>query len=355
VLKTIILRASLLQTYALRLARPGEVQQDERVAKLATGATPGRWLAFRPLEPLPADTSFTVQIGPGTPSAEGPLKTGEKQSFTFRTYGPLKIVKHGCGRRNKCPPLRPFHVRFNNRLDAEAFTPKRLAIQPKLPDQRLRIVGNMLYLHGSTRGRTTYSVVIPSEMADVYGQQLGSSRILTFETTSARPQLSSPGQSLIALDPDGKKSISVYSVNHPVLDLRVFAVEPKQYPRFRAFLRDGMRKPTPQMPPGTLRVHRKLRPKGGADTLVETRIDLRPYLKGGHGQVVVLVTQDPLPVKPYKRQYVAKWVMATDLGLDAFVDHGRLTAWVTRLRDGEAVAGSLFFVVVDHEEVAVAQ
>ena len=347
VLGTITLRTSKGETHALRLASADEVKQDKPVARLVAGATAGRWLAFRPHKRLPADTRFTVQIGPNTPSAEGPLKTTEKQQFSFRTYGPLRIVKHGCGWRKNCPPMRPFRVRFNNRLDAEAFSPKRLSIQPKLPDHRLRIMGNMLTIHGATRGRTTYTVVIPSEMTDVYGQQMGSSRILTFQTTKARPRLYSPGKSLMALDPDGKKSLSIFSVNHERLDLRVYSVKPRQFAQYRAFLRSGIRELKPKMPPGTLRAHRKLKPKGEADSLVETRIDLRPYLSGGHGQLVVLVTQDPLPAKSHKRQYVAKWIMSTDLGVDAFADHGRVTAWVSRLRDGKAVPGATVSLVPD--------
>ena len=339
VLKTITLEGDG-DRIALRLAGPAEVEQDKVVARLAKAATAGRWLAFRAQKRLPAATRFTVTVGPGTPSAEGPLKTTVKQTFSFRTYGPLKVVKHGCGWRKECPPLRPFRVRFNNRLDGDAFTPKRLSIEPKLPDHTVRVTGNMLYIHGKTRGRTTYTVVIPKEMTDVYGQQLGSPRILTFRTTKAQPRLFSPGRPLMALDPDGKKSLRVYSVNHDRLKLRVYAVKPEQYPKFREFLRDGMRQDTPRTPPGTLRVHRTLRPKGEADSVVETRVDLRPYLTGGHGNLVVLVTQDPLPAKPYRRQYVARWIMSTELGLDAFVDHGRMLAWVTRLRDGAAVAGA---------------
>ncbi len=339
VLKTITLEGDG-DRHALRLARPAEVEQDKVVARLAKGATAGRWLAFRAAKRLPAATRFTVTVGPGTPSAEGPLKTTDKQTFSFKTYGPLKVVKHGCSWRKECPPMRPFRVRFNNRLDAKAFLPKRLSIQPKLPDHKVRVMGNMLYIHGATKGRTTYTVVIPAEMTDVYGQQLGTPRILTFRTTKARPRLFSPGRPLMALDPDGKKSMRVYSVNHDRLDLRVYAVKPEQYAEFRAFMRDGMRQPTPRTPPGTLRVHRTLRPKGDADAVVETHIDLRPYLNKGRGNLVVLVRQDPLPVKPYKRQYVARWIMSTELGLDAFVDHGRMLAWVTRLRDGAAVAGA---------------
>ena len=340
VLRTITLRTGLLRGFALRLARPDEIAQNEQVARLARAAVAGRWLAFRATLTLPADTSFSVKIGPGTPSAEGPLKTDKEQRFTFRTYGPLKIKKHGCGWGGKCPPMRQLHVRFSNRLDADAFSPRKLKILPALPDHRLRISGNMLYINGRTRGRTTYKVTIPARITDIYGQQLGQAETLSFETTRANPKLHAPGRHLVALDPGGKKSLRIYSVNHASLDLRVYAVKPHHYSQFRSFLREGIRQKVPRMPPGTLRVQRKLRPQGLADALVESSIDLRPWLTRGRGQLIVLVSQDPLPEKPYRRQYVARWVQVTDLALDAFVDHGQLLAWVTRLADGVAVSGA---------------
>ncbi len=54
--------------------------------KLLEGAAEGRWLAFRASEPLPADSEVSVAVGPGTPSAEGPLTTKEAQNYSFRTY-----------------------------------------------------------------------------------------------------------------------------------------------------------------------------------------------------------------------------------------------------------------------------
>ena len=118
----------------LRLATADEVAADEALKPYVENAQEGRWLAFRAVRPFPADTSISVTIGPGTPSAEGPLVTTAAQSFSFSTYAPLKVVEYGCyWRDNLCTPLAPFYIRFNNPLDAEAFTQQMLAVTPEIP------------------------------------------------------------------------------------------------------------------------------------------------------------------------------------------------------------------------------
>ena len=83
--------------HAVRLATAEEVAADPTVKQMAAQAGAGRWLAFRTTKPLPPDTTINVAIGPGVPSAEGPLTTTSTQGFTFYTYGPLRVVETRCG------------------------------------------------------------------------------------------------------------------------------------------------------------------------------------------------------------------------------------------------------------------
>ena len=91
VLKTIRVSAAG-QTFATRLATEAEIAANETAARMAKNTVEGRWLAFRTTELLPYNSTITVDIGPGTPSAEGPLTTDAAQSFAFSTFGPLKIL-----------------------------------------------------------------------------------------------------------------------------------------------------------------------------------------------------------------------------------------------------------------------
>jgi hypothetical protein len=120
-----------------RLATKEEIEADEYVHNAAKNAEKDRWLAFRAVDgdgatksALPADTPITVTIGHGAPSAEGPRTTGQNQSFLFRTFGPLRLVKSQCN-YNQNAPCRPndnWLVEFNNPLNAETFDASQILV-----------------------------------------------------------------------------------------------------------------------------------------------------------------------------------------------------------------------------------
>jgi uncharacterized protein YfaS (alpha-2-macroglobulin family) len=333
------------KTYKLRRAKPEEVEADEVAKNFAKGVKKDRWVAFRATEILPADTSFTVTVGPGTPSAEGPRKTTEAQSYTFRTFSPLKVEYRNCEGTRECPPYSGFYIRFNNPLDEAAFDPRRVKISPEpqgfLPEVRY----NSLSVRGATKGRTKYELTLPADLTDKFGQTLGADQTLTFSVGSARPSLFAQGGSFLVLDPSGDKSFSVYSVNREELQVKVFAVEPSDWHSYLEYR--GMREEIPSDPPGKLRFEKVIRPKGEPDEVVETRIDLREALTDGHGQLIVLVHQKPLPEKQWERQFVYAWVQVTDLALDGFADDADLIAWVTALKDGAPVEGAKISILRD--------
>ncbi len=161
VLKTVHLNAGG-RDVGLRLASEEEIQADAQVRRLAKNALPDRWLALRPQEPLPPGTTIQVRVGPGTPSAEGPLVTSQSKGFSFHTYDPLRIEEHGCSWGNEqCRPLTPFFIRFNNNIDNLKFKEEFLTISPELPGATVNLFGSMLevprrhpgthHLHGRTQ------------------------------------------------------------------------------------------------------------------------------------------------------------------------------------------------------------
>src|SRR5262249_13759694 len=136
----------------LRRATAEEVAGDESLRALAKQAQAGRWLAFRPVEPLPADAAITVTVGPGTPSADGPKKTTAAQTWSYRTFGPLRVTGHRCGYRNECPPGAPFEIDFSNALDARAFRKELLTVEPAITGLQSFAQGPTLTLRGATKG-----------------------------------------------------------------------------------------------------------------------------------------------------------------------------------------------------------
>ena len=326
----------------LRLASPEEVAADKTVSRLAENTSEGRWLAFRAVDPLPLDSAITVTVGPGTPSAEGPLTTAEAQSFSFRTYAPLRIEEHGCSwYGDDCRPLAPFYIRFNNPLDLAAFEEVQLTIQPELPGASANAFGNTINIQGATAGQTTYTVVVSAAVRDIFGQQLGRDERLTFRVGRAEPILTGPDQTLVTLDPSAASpELSVYAINYNKLDVKVYAVQPSDWPSFQRYLREYQRTDQEVLVPGRLVRDEVLAVESPADQLTEVRIDLSPHMDGSSGHFVVLV--QPHAGLFDKQEYwraVQVWVQVTRIGLDAFVDHSEMVAWTTALKDGSPLAG----------------
>ncbi len=328
------------QAVPAELASAEQVQADEKVKSLAGGAQEGRWLAFRLAKPLPADTPVTVTVGPGTPSAEGPLLTTESYSYSFRTYAPLQIVEHYCNwSGGDCPPLSPFHIRFNNPIDAAAYQESMLRVEPELPGAAVNIYGETIEMRGATQGQTTYTVVVSGELQDAFGQKLGQEARLTYTVGKAEPRLFGQEQIFITLDPAAQKAIfPVYAINYTKLDLKIYAVQPTDWIDFKSYLQNRYRTDLSLKPPGRLALEKTLRVEAAADSLAEVPIDLSPLMDGDFGHFIVMV-EPPLP-DPQERYYqtALAWVQVTQIGLDAFVDHSEMVAWATGLKDGAPLA-----------------
>jgi uncharacterized protein YfaS (alpha-2-macroglobulin family) len=342
VLKTVALKAGG-KAAALRLASDAEVKADKPISSLVKNTVEGRWMAVTPQEPLPLDSAVDVAVGPGTPSAEGPLLTIEAQSFSFHTYAALKIVESGCGWSggSDCTPLTPFFIRFNNPLDEAAFTDGMLKIAPALPGVVANIYGDTIEIDGQSSGRTTYTVEVSGEMQDVFGQKLGSARKRTFKVGAAEPMLSGPRENFITLDPAaGKPVFSVYSINYSKLDVKVYAVKPADWEDYQHYLLEYNSTARQVSPPGRLAYDKAVPVEAKADTLVETAVDLKQLMDGDFGQFIVVVKPHySLLQKADPWEVIHCWVQVTRIGLDAFVDQANMTAWATGLADGTPLEG----------------
>ena len=330
------------QPVAVRLATQQEVEADERASRLLDQDPEGYWLAFRATETLPADSEIRVTIGPGTPSAEGPLTTEEAQTYSFRTYGALRILEHSCGWGDECAPFTPFFIRFSNALDGESFSEAMLQIEPEIPGAVAGISGRQLTIRGATEGRTTYEVTVDGSVQDVFGQTLGESQTLRFDVGSARPQLSGPNQALVTLDPSSATPrLTVYSVNYDRLEAKAYAVTTDDWPAYQRYLEQFYRSEELPVPPGELVLDETISVDGEADALTETNIDLSEALAGETGHLIVVV-QPPrglLSLDRSRPPVVRAWVQVTQIGLDAFVDQDEMVAWATDLATGAPLEG----------------
>ncbi|MBU1662011.1 MAG: hypothetical protein KKD28_11140 [Chloroflexi bacterium] len=330
------------QQVSLRLATAEEVEADKTVSGMAANAGESRWLAFRAEEPLPADSDINIAVGPGTPSAEGPLVTTEAQSYNFQTYAPLRIVQHGCSWwDDECRPLMPFYIEFNNPIDVEAYAESMISIEPELPGASVNVVGSIINIRGASEGQTTYRVTVDGDIQDVFGQTLGKDELLKFKIGSAEPFLAGPDENFVTLDPAASEPVlSLYTINYVKLDVKIYAVEPNDWAAFMKYLDEYQWTDVPAQPPGRLVVDETQPVEAATDVLTEVNIDLSAVMDSDFGHFIVIV-------KPHRGLFeednywetVQVWVQVTQIGLDAFVDHSEMVVWASALQDGAPLVG----------------
>jgi uncharacterized protein YfaS (alpha-2-macroglobulin family) len=333
----------------VRPASNDEINGDESIKAFVKDAVKGRWLALRVVgasgdvrDALPADSGISVTVGAGTPSAEGPRATTTAQGFAFRTYGALRVTAHECGYQKRCTPNDAWRISFTNPLDREAFDESQVKIEPALSGSaNVSVYGSELYIYGAKRGRTTYTVTLNRSIKDQFGQTLTGPASFTFNVGPADPSLSSVGGNFVVLEPTGQPKLSVYSVNYPSLKVSVYAVEPKDFDAYAAYMRYvsgyySEQKGGRYTPPGTLVSSKTIEVKGQPDEMTETQLDLSPALKSGLGNAFVIVEPSP---RKREQEILRTWVEVTNIGLDAFADQSELVGWTTSLEDGRPLAG----------------
>ncbi|PKO13398.1 MAG: hypothetical protein CVU39_19540 [Chloroflexi bacterium HGW-Chloroflexi-10] len=346
VLETIQLYAGNA-AFELTLASEAEIEKDEQVSQFVEDAQEGRWLVFKATQPFPADTSISVTIGPGTPSAEGPLVTTAAQSFGFSTYAPLKMVEYGRSwGSSPCPPQTPFYIRFNNSLDAETFNQEMLRVSPEIPGMVVNLFGDTIDISGEIKGQATYTITLSKNLRDIFDQTLGKDEKLTIRVGKADPRLINTGQTFITLDPAVRKPVfSVYAINYAKLAVKIYAVQPGDWDGFTKYLREWQQTDIVAQMPGMLVFDKTIALDNPDDILSEVNIELTPYLKNDVGHYIVVVeppggmfeSQDA----KWQRysQTIQTWVQVTQIGLDAYTDYSDMLVWATNLKDGEPLAG----------------
>ena len=343
------------QPIGLRMATEDEIAADAVVTALIERTEEGRWIALRARSVLPKASSITVTVKRGAPSAEGPRTTASDQYQTFQTYDPLQVTDHHCSWYDDCPPTAPWYIEFNNPLDEAAFDSTKIRVEPAVPGLLIQQSGASLTLTGVKTGRTTYTVTLPASVTDQFGQTLGRAKELKFQVGPAEKTLFGPGQEMVTLDPSGPPSFPVFSTNHDKIKVRVHRVDPSLWGAWCDWRRTyNYDTDQPGSLPGVEVLNTKLKVEGESDSLVETAIDLGPYLQGGSGQFLLWIEPAKQPKERWQRQEILAWVQVTGMGLTAFADHEEIVAWVTRLADGAAVEGAKLQILPDETPVGTA-
>lgn len=300
----------------------------------------GRWLALRPVEPLPKASAFRVEVAAELASLEGPRKTTSTQGWSFSTYQPLAVTEWRCGWnsgvRRDCDPENPWMVELNNPLDAASFDAGSIVVEPAVEDLQIDLSERHLQLRGLFSSRTQYRIVLPEALHDRFGQRLGPTSPLGLHTGDAQPMLTGPDRMVVTLDPAAAPAVSVYSRGLESLDVEIHRVEPTQWGEYQTWLRGAHSQDPPRPLPGR-RLHSGKVWPGKAGGLTETVIALEGYLDQGLGHLLLRVRPASSDRREHWRQVVV-WVQSTRLGLVAVHDDRQLTVWASELQTGRAAA-----------------
>lgn len=324
----------------VRLASDDEIEADDYARGAVEQALPDRWVALRPTEPLPADAAVVLEVGPGTPSAEGPRTTQEPQRHSTRTRSALEVAKTACGFAG-CRPGDALTVVFNNPLDLDDFDSDLVTVTPDIGASVLP-EGDRIDVRGATLGNTTYEVRLSGELRDEFGQSLGEDQILTFEVAEASPALVPFPRSVITTDPFVDEPVlPIVSAGNETLDVTIYEVGPGDIGTYVSYLRNRRYEDLRDLPDWPVLAETVLQ-IDDPSRLNEAVLELGDVLgSGGH---VVVTVESNLDLDRQSESYwnnrpLVAWVQSTTIGLDALADHERLVTWATDLETGAPLEG----------------
>ena len=325
--------------HQIRLASAAEIEGDEYISSLLGYALDDTWVAFRPAAPLEPDSSIRIEVGPHVPSAEGPNTSGNSSVVEAHTYAPLRVEDTSCSYQG-CWPGRALNAWFNNTLDAETLNAADVSITPELPGATVSVHGRTMTIAGPTAGGTTYEVVIPAALGDVFGQTLVEPETVEFSIDEALPHLSFMGGRLATVDPLGaQQTIPVLVRQWEQLRVRLYAVEPSDYGSFLDFASRWRRSRNRSAVavPWPVAIDEIVDTGIDHDALTEVPIDLSGVLDGEHGHVVMIV--DGAGQLAETDHSTMAWVQDTDIGVDMITDYRDVAVWTTDLRSGDPLSG----------------
>lgn len=327
---------------AYRLATDNEIQSDSELARQVNSRIPGTWIAIRAEQPLPGNSRINLVVGAGAASAEGLLLTTEPQRRHFNTYGPLFVRAMRCGGWGQdCTPADVFRLEFSNELAEDQDLAEHIRVEPRIPGMDIDAQGRSLTIAGLKRGRTTYTVFLDEGIVDRFGQSLTGMHEFHFEVGSFPASLSTVAGVLTTLDPHAPARFDFFSTNLADAQARIYRVDPSHWAGYLQNLRGGWqrRDEWPDLP-GELVFSGTIDIDSGRDELTRTGIDLDAWLDDGYGHLLVLLRPGKALVDVHENQRNRghlTWVQATQIGIDAMIDHEQLLVWASHLADGRAL------------------
>jgi uncharacterized protein YfaS (alpha-2-macroglobulin family) len=353
--------------FDLRFTQPVDPRELARATRLTAGG-PGHEVAYAaawsekddktlirltPSSPLPLDADVDLVIDASLHGIEGPLPMGTKHTLHTRTYGPLEVTSLDCGHvsdgTRTCLPGIPIYGRFSNDVSRKEMIAhirvegQKLAWSPLEPDEEPEAY---VTVPARLRPARKYRVVVTAGMTDRYGQKLAHDFVETLDIGDELEQLE------IGLDGETfeatahASAIPITTVNIDSYDVVAAPLDPVG---LAAFLQTEQRSggfDAASAVPGAS--HVEVRPGVARNVDAVRPVDLTRLVgPKGRGAGVLGVRA----MERGRLESETRAIAVTDLGISGKMSRFGSAVWVTRLSDGQPVAGAKVSVVAPSGEL----
>ncbi|MFM2320524.1 MAG: hypothetical protein RLZZ215_3145 [Pseudomonadota bacterium] len=328
----------------LRLAAAEEIKAVSELEDLVKQARPEQFLVLKLAQTLPTNTKVVLKLAAQAPSAEGSRLASAQSLYAFSTYAPLRMTEKTCGYEGRCTRYDAMLLQFNNTLAPEQDLAKLIEVSPKPKHLEIQISGNSLWLQSPWQADNSYTIRLPAELRDVYGQTLGQPQSFSFNISKSSARLSLIDKNLITLDPNLPAQLPFYTTNFKTAQVTIQRVEPSDWPAYLKLVQalNERQVKAPFKLPGQTVSTQQIKLKEDTDAIISTPIELAAWLKNGKlGHLLVLIEPGEASIKPRAIDEQAQprlvWVQGTQLGLDAYAYSQNLLAWAGDLQTGKAL------------------
>ncbi|MGB9005863.1 MAG: Ig-like domain-containing protein [Candidatus Aminicenantales bacterium] len=298
---------------------------------------PERALLLKPEGKLKPDHSYVVEVKAGLTGEEGPLGKAETTTFSFQTFKKFKFIEIPV--KKNLDPHESFQITFSNEVNYKEFAEKaRFEPELAIPEyyKEWDYGSDVLWLSLPFKPETEYTLRLPADLQDVFGNTLGQEVKVSLATGSYAPAVSmTTGHGLV--EAYGNKLYSFRAVNCDQVYLQAARLSRSGIipllTQEKAFWASEKFQPRP----GFYQVERPLNFKIPRNVRQAVPIDLKEILAGGHG--LVFLQLDTLSQEKWNR-YPKACLQVTELGLTGKFSAENNLVWVTELRTGLPVQGA---------------
>jgi hypothetical protein len=300
--------------------------------------------------PLPLDTPFRLVVGENLKGKEGPLTVGAENSFSFRTYGRLRVREVRCDRETphgRCSPENGIGIELTNRVKV-ADLKRAVRIEPKVAVNWPSWMSDedevsSVQLYGRYPAGHKVSLTIAAGLKDKYGQTLAGDyrEDVAFDDLWPKAEIGLRGS---VFEPVGRRDIPIEAINAADLEVVVAKLSPAEALRLQDGEYDPGKSPTYEQIaalPGARRAKVPMTAAINKPTqhLVRTADALGG--KDARGALAIGLTFTGWPGSTQERRMTSTAIAkVSDLAVSAKISARGSLLWVSRLSTAAPVKGA---------------